>query len=383
MKAMLKTLSALSLAAVIVACGGGAGDQTTKTSFTGLVSFGDSLSDVGSYKVGTVAALGGGKYTVNGANALNWTEIVATTYGLPAPCAAQTGLDGAAAQGFSVPVVNNATCFNYAQGGSRVTLQPGPGNKLLGGGNAILGQLTVPVKDQMLAHLGKVGGTYTGKELVTVMAGGNDIFIQGTAAGAAAAGGTTAVQLGAIAGWTTGTDALAGTLIAGGANAANAAGAQAVMAMGKAGAELAGYVKALVLANGAKTVVVVNLPNVSVTPFGISQGPQGQGFINLMVTTFNDQLKAGLAGTGVVIADAYTESTTQASNPAPYGLSNVTSPACGANALGTSSLVCNGTNVVAGDVSRYQYADDVHPTPYGYELLAKFVLSEMLKAGLL
>jgi outer membrane lipase/esterase len=307
------------------------------------------LSDVGSYKVGTVAALGGGKYTVNGPAALNWTEIVAKTYGLPAPCAAQTGLDGLAAQGFSVPVVNNANCFSYAQGGSRVTLQPGPGNKLLGGGNAVLGQLTVPVRDQMLAHLAKLpGGKFTGKELVTVMAGGNDVFIQG------------------------------GTVAAGGATPQ-----QAVVAMGTAGAELAGYVKALLLANGAKTVVVVNLPNVAVTPYGISQGAQGQAFITAMVTTFNDQLKQGLAGTGVVIADAYTESTTQASNPAPYGLTNVTTGACGTNALGGTSLVCNATNVKPGDVSRYQYADDVHPTPYGYELLAKFVLSEMLKAGLL
>lgn len=384
MKTWKYALSALGAALVLSGCGGGgAGDQSRKASFNGMVSFGDSLSDVGTYKVGTVAALGGGKYTINGPNSLNWTEIVAKTYGLALPCAAQTGLDGAAAQGFSVPATNIATCFNYAQGGSRVTLQPGPGNKLLGGGNATLGQLTVPVKDQMLAHLAKVGGTYSGNELVTILAGGNDIFMQGAAVGAAATGGVTAVQLGAVAGWTNGADALAGTLAAGGASAANAAGTQAVTAMGKAGAELAGYIKALVLANGAKTVIVVNLPNVSVTPFGISQGAQGQGFTNLMVTTFNDQLKAGLAGSGAVLADAYAESTNQASNPAPYGLSNVKNAACGTNALGGTALVCNASNVIAGDVSRYQYADDVHPTPYGYELLAKFVLSEMLKVGLL
>jgi outer membrane lipase/esterase len=345
-----KLIAATALAAAFLAAcgGGGAGSQSTKASFTGFVNFGDSLSDVGTYKVGAVAALGGGKFTVNGANALNWTEIVAKTYSLPAPCAAQTGLDGLASQGFSVPVQNFANCFNYAQGGSRVTSQPGPGNKLLGGGNAILGQLTVPVKDQMLAHLAKVGGAYTGKELVTVMAGGNDVFIQG------------------------------GTVAAGGATPQ-----AAVVAMGTAGAELAGYVKALVLAKGAKTVVVVNLPNVAVTPYGVAQGAQGQAFITAMVSTFNDQLKQGLAGTGVVIADAYSESTQQAATPAPYGLSNVTTAACGTNALGGTSLVCNGSNVKPGDVSKYLYADDVHPTPFGHELLAKFVLSELLKAGLL
>jgi outer membrane lipase/esterase len=364
MKTWKYALSALGAALVLAGCGGGgAGDQTPKASFSGMVNFGDSLSDVGSYKVGTVAALGGGKYTVNGPNALNWTEIVAKTYGLAAPCAAQTGLDGLASQGFSVPVTNIATCFSYAQGGARVTSQPGPGNKLLGGGNAVLGQLTVPVLLQMQAHLAKNGGAYSGKELVTVMAGGNDLFIQS----------------GSIP------QAIAARIGQGQApaDAQTAAVTAAVTAMGQAGGELAGYVKALVLAKGAKTVVVVNLPNVSKTPYALAQDAATQGLVNLMTTTFNDQLKAGLAGTGVVLADAYAESTSQAANPAPYGLSNVKNAACGTNALGGTALVCNASNVIAGDVSRYQYADDVHPTPYGYELLAKFVLSEMLKVGLL
>ncbi len=364
MKNWKYALSALSVAVVLAGCGGGgAGDQTPKASFSSMVNFGDSLSDVGTYKVGAVGLLGGGKYTVNGPNALNWTEIVAKTYGLAAPCAAQTGLDGLATQGFAVPVTNIATCFSYAQGGSRVTSQPGPGNKLLGGGNAVLGQLTVPVLNQMQAHLVKNGGTYTGKELVTVMAGGNDLFIQ--------AGSIPQVIAALVGSGQTPGDAQTAAVTA------------AVTGMGQAGAELAGYVKALVLAKGAKTVVVVNLPNVSKTPYALTQDAATQGLINLMATTFNDQLKTGLAGSGAVLADAYAESTNQAANPAPYGLSNVKDKACATNALGGTSLVCNASNVIAGDVSRYQYADDVHPTPYGYELLAKFVLSEMLKAGLL
>ena len=32
-----------------------------------MVSYGDSLSDVGSYKVGAIEAAGGGKWTVNSA----------------------------------------------------------------------------------------------------------------------------------------------------------------------------------------------------------------------------------------------------------------------------------------------------------------------------
>lgn len=361
------TAAAVGAALLVAACGGGdAGDQAPKVSFTSMVNFGDSLSDVGSYAVGTVKAVGGGKYTINGPTSFNWTEIVAKQYKLAAPCAAQTGLDGAAQFGFAVPSTFQANCFSYAQGGSRVTQQPGPGNKLLGGGNAVLGQLTVPVKAQMENHLAKVG-TFKGTELVTVMAGGNDVFI----------------QAGSIP------QVIAARMQAGQsqADATNAALTGAVTAMGMAGGELAAYTKALVLAKGAKYVVVVNLPNVAKTPYGLSLDAATQGLIDTMVKTFNAELSKGLAGAAVVLADAYTESTLQAANPGPYGLTNVKDVACSrtstANPLGGQSLTCTAASTVAGDVSRYQFADDVHPTPYGYELLAKFVLSEMVKAGLL
>ena len=58
-------------------------NNTTKIKFSSQVSFGDSWSDVGSYAVSQVAALKGGKYTINdvgadGKNAAkNWTELMA------------------------------------------------------------------------------------------------------------------------------------------------------------------------------------------------------------------------------------------------------------------------------------------------------------------
>jgi outer membrane lipase/esterase len=349
----LRLGAAALAAAVLAACGGGgAGDQKPKVSYSALVSFGDSLSDVGTYKVGTVAALGGGQYTINGPAAKNWIELMAGTLQLAAPCAAMTGLDGDPTQGFSVPVARNTNCRAYAQGGARVTSPVGPGNKLLGGGNAILGQLTVPVITQMQNHLAAVGGAYTGNELVLTLAGGNDVFINLGAVGAGAATPT-----------------------------------QAVTAMGVAGGELAGYIKALVLGNGAKRVVAVNLPDVSKTPFARSFDVQTQGLIQLMSSTFNDQLKAGLAGTeaNVLLVDAFTVSQSQASNPAQYGLTNVQLPACdlspAKNPLG-SSLICTANNLIAGGpVDKYQFADGVHPTPYGYQLLAQLVSAEMAKKG--
>lgn len=344
---------ALLSAAILAGCGGGgAGDQSTKVKFSAQISFGDSLSDVGTYDVGTVKALGGGKYTINSASAKNWTELMAAQLGLPAPCPAQTGLDGLASQGFSVPVTNYPACTGYAQGGARVTNPVGPGNKLLGGANAVLGQLTVPVVTQIQNHLASHGGAFKGDEIVFVMAGGNDVFIQLATVGA---GGDPTTS---------------------------------VVAMGTAGGELAAYVKSLIVGKGAKYVTVVNLPDIAKTPFSLVQSAATQGLIGTMVTTFNAQLKAGLAGTeaNVLYVDAYTASGDEAANPAAYGLTNTTAPACdlsaAKNPLG-SSLVCNNANLIQSlaSVEHYQFADSVHPTPYGYQLLARLVATELVKKG--
>lgn len=338
-----KFAAALLAAAIMAGCGG---DNTPQ--FNGIVSFGDSLSDVGTYSVGTVKALGGGKYTINAPDSKNWIELMAPKLNVSAPCPAQTGLDGDLSQGFSVPLTNFPTCTAYAQGGARVTNPVGPGNKALGGGNAVLGQLTVPVATQIQNHLTAKGGAFSGNEIIFVMAGGNDVFMN---VGAVAAGGESAA---------------------------------AVAAMGSAGTELAGYVKTMILGKGAKYVVVVNLPDVSKTPYALAQAASAQGLINTMVTTFNTQLQQGLSGTDVLLVDAYTAGREQLANPARYGLTNVTTPACDLapekNAFG-SSLVCTKANVIAGAVDNFQYADTVHPTPYGYKLLADLVAEQMDKRG--
>ena len=359
----------LGAALLVSACGGG--DDRSSVAFSAMVSFGDSLSDVGSYRVGAVAALGGGRFTINPTNpatATNWTEQLAAQLGQKAPCAAQTGLTPTVS-GPSNPVVapvNHPGCLNYAQGGARVTNPVGPGNSLLGSPNNQLGQLTVPVITQIANHLANSGGSFSGTELVTVMAGGNDIFIN-----------LATIAPTVVALMANGADATTAT---------NTASTAAVTAMGTAGAELAAYVRTQIVAKGAKYIAVVNLPDVSKTPFAYTQDAATQGLINTMVTTFNAQLQSGLAGTaGIVLIDAYTDGRMQAANPASYGISNAVSPACNLaspvpNAFG-SSLVCNASNVISGDVSHYLFADTVHPTPYGNALLAQLVAENLVVAG--
>lgn len=347
--ASLAVVTALGLAG----CGGGSdGNQNNRATYTSLVTFGDSLSDVGTYKVGGVAVLGGGRYTINSAIDKNWTELLAAQLNLAAPCAAQTGLDGDPLYGFSVPIENHAECLNYAQGGSRVTNPVGPGNKNLAPDpSAVLGQLTVPVSTQIASHLAKVGGQFSGRELVTIMAGGNDVFMNLAMVGNGFIQPPTAVQN-----------------------------------MGVAGVELATYIKTQILGKGATRVVALNIPDIKNTPFGLSSSDSQKEFIDLLVTTFNTQLAENLRGTpGVVLVDAYAGSRDEVTRPRLYGLSNVTSTACNLtqpspNALG-SSLVCNNNNVNPGDVSTYLFADSVHPTPYGYKLMSQLVIKELVLAG--
>jgi phospholipase/lecithinase/hemolysin len=445
---------ALLTAAVLAACGGNGstpGDQTLKNKFSAQVTFGDSLADVGTYKVGAVAALGGGQFTINGNNATtnpaltgkNWTELMAAQFGLPAPCAAVTGLDGDASKNFSIPVTAKAGCFGYAMGGARVTNPVGPENKLTG---SLIGALTIPVTTQITSHLALSGGKFSGTEVVFVMAGGNDALMllgqlsaaataAGTAAGTQAFGTSLTGQLAAgatnpataaqaiglalqteaarpghtdasvvtaavtAAASQPGNAAVAaptvyGPMVTKAQTDAAAAGAQAgndyltangpaqVTAMSTAGSELANLVKTQIVGKGANFVVVNNLPDVSISPSAKAQAASTQTLIKAMSNAFNAALKAGIAADPKVLyVDLFTLSDDQSVNPGPYGLTNTTTAACGANALGTSSLACNGSNLIAGDVSHYMFADSVHPTPFEHSLIARYVAEQMIVKG--
>lgn len=434
---MRQTKFALALltAAVLVACGGtgsSGGDQTHAVTFSQQVSFGDSLSDVGTYAVGAVAAAGGGKFTINGSNTsanaaytgLNWTEVLASELKLPAPCAAQTGLQGAdnanPALDFNVPIVNHANCFNYAQGGARVTAKEGSGYPV---------EMTVPVVTQIDNHLAKTGGKFSGTELVTVMAGGNDVLVllgQISSAGntafatsligqlaaratnpAAAAqaigatiqaetakGSSTQVLVGAAV--TTaaqqpgnaavGQPSVYGPMVIKAEADGKAAAAKyaadnsnrLVAELGTAGDELANLVKTRIIANGAKYVLVNNLPDVASTPTGKAQSPELQTLIKTMVDTFNARLKAGLGeDPRIAYVDLFSVSRDQVANPAIYGLTNTAVPAC----TSASSLTCTSKTLSGPDVSHYMFADGVHPTPYENWLVARYVLKDMAVKG--
>ncbi len=410
MKKFRVLATAVAAAAFLAACGGNEpGDQSPRVAFTQMVNFGDSLSDVGTYATQIVAANGGGHYSINGdfsADGLdhtNWTEFLAAQLQLPQPCAAEVGLESPPASAgnplyfLAQPVADNANCFSYAQGGSRVTLPYGPGNahNFPADTSGALGQITKPVADQIATYLAGNNNTFNDGQLVTVFAGGNDFFINiATFQATVAAGGDP-----------------------------TAAATAAVTAMATAGAQESALVQTEILAKGATHVVVVELPDVSLTPDGISAGPTGQALIKQMTQAFNDALTSGATGlpasNSLIVVDAFSASEDQAAHPDQYGLTNVTVPACnlptsttplasnpGETGLtvpnpqvpGTTifipiatslfctanSLITDTANATATDphgVLRYEYADSVHPTPYGYKLLAELVSEQMAIKG--
>jgi outer membrane lipase/esterase len=373
-------LAALGAAVVLAACGGG------DDGFDSTVSFGDSLSDVGTYKVGTIAAVGGGKWTVNSSTAQNWTELVAASAGTGAPCAAQTGLLPNIPGLVGAQVTNVPGCRNYAQGSSRVSNSLGPnaaGLQAAPFNQVNLGLMAIPLTTQMSNHLAVAGGSYTGKELVTVMAGANDLFMNFNGIAAAVGGGTAAAGSAAAAGWAPDVQA---AVAAGGSAATDAAVNAALTSMAQSGAELANLVKTQVVAKGARFVAVINLPDASKSPSALLRDPQTQGLIDTMATTFNSQLQAGLSGTNVLYVDAYTQVRLQTANPAQFGLTNVTTPACSttspANPLAGSSITCTQASLIPGDTSGFLFADSTgHLTPLGYQLLANHVIARMRAAG--
>lgn len=154
--------------------------------------------------------------------------------------------------------------------------------------------------------------------------------------------------------------------------------------MVQAATDLVVAVKGLI-AQGAKRIVVVNIPNVSKTPMALATSASQQALVLALTQAFNAALQKGLEGTAeVVFVDAFAENSRQIADPAHYALTNITDMACNldktVNPL-ASSLACNSKNLVAGDTSRYLFADGVHPTPYGHKLLAQYVAKALVQAG--
>ena len=349
--------------AMLAACGGGGGDSTPASSPPAggvslqAVSFGDSLSDVGTYAWYAKANFGGGEFTTN--PGAIWTEDVAAYYG--------STLTPAYSGGFTMTTPTALGGFGYAQGGARVALQPGISNPTLS---------TVPVTTQIQNYL-NAHGSFNSNQLVMIQGGANDIF---TAATIIAADPTTA--------------------------------ATEVTAVQNAAIALAGAVGTL-LQNGATKIVLANVPDIGKTPLGLSSS-DGGALLTQLSQAFNLTLTTALTQAGilnkVIYVDAYTFIDNMSANAAANGFSvgntgtacNLTQMSTSATAYGTANpSVLNGMTpqqfgqslatslfcspqmyTTAGADQSYMFADSVHPTTRLHALFAKQVESQIAAAGI-
>ena len=388
--------ASLILAAwLLVACGGGdpdvpgsgspSGAPTTQGTFTAVVSFGDSLSDVGAYTPATVIpgtnppVYIGGKFTTNGAAGTVWVENLATSLGLLVT-PAEVGFNGMSVM---CPAAANpalaSTCTAYGQGGARVTNPNGIGRDPGTGAGA----LTVPVVTQIDNHLARFT-SFKDTDLILVYAGSNDVFVQfGTFAAAAAQ-----IQAQAATGAITPEQANLQLF---------AAQTAALGAMKQAALELAGYVRAKILANGGRYVAVMTLSDIAETPFGRSLPANVQPVLTDLSPIFNLWLRDGLTGQPVAIIDTFALFKNLSANAAALGFTNATAPACSAASISAitggavtdgSSLFCNSTlgapyyGLDAGaSATTWFFADSVHPTTGGHQAISDAFIQQLQSFG--
>ena len=317
-----------------------------------VVVFGDSVSDVGTYRVGDIAAVGGGKFTTN--PGWVWPEVIGILFGARVTPFRQ-GFGG-------VSQVVGGTGF--AMGGSRVSQQPGIGCDPDPATGACRQALTIPVTQQISDYLGANEDRFNRRQMVFVFAGGNDVFF----------------QLGVFA-----------ARVNAGMPVQQAQGL-ALEAMGQAALELAAEV-GRIQAHGATRVAVLTVPDIADSIFG--RAPEQAAIkplIAAMVQTFNGTLVAALAGSPAKIIDTYAQSKDLMANPGRYGVSELNVPACDAGLIAAVTLgrELNGSSLFCSPLTLVQqfapftflFADSVHPTTLGHLNIARFVLTEMWRQGL-
>ncbi|MFM8589997.1 MAG: SGNH/GDSL hydrolase family protein [Limnohabitans sp.] len=369
------TLTACALgAAIAIGLTGCGGDSRS------VYVMGDSLSDVGTF---------GLKFTVQDATNPKgfpiWTQLVANQYGVYG--AGQCNFYSYTGSTFAAN--SQAGCTNYAIGGGRIVVSASSG----GSANP----LTIGTQ---MAQRAQAGG-YGSRDLVLVDGGGNDAAdlggaYLGAASGASGVANFQAFLLQQLDGATL--QALLGQDPSG----ALAAGAY----MQKLADTFHGQIKTHLLDKGAARVVVLNIPDITLTPrfravlagvtaqAGAPQAALLQGGIRQWIGAFNARL-ASVVGSDsrIAVVDFYGDFSKQVATPASYGLTNATDTACPVKGVGSDGLptydfpTCTSAALdaqsgkTAGWWKTYAFSDGFHPTPAGHQLMADSVNRALAKAG--
>jgi len=268
------------------------------SSYTSIVSFGDSLSDVGNVFIGSGRTEPAEPYD-NGrfSNGPIWIEDLAAALGLPPPTPSlEGGTDfawGDATTGYSN--TNNADVPNLVQ--------------------------------QVLQFTTATGGHAPSNALYTFSIGANDLFNILDDHDAATA-------------------------------PVYAAGAASFVAR-EAG---------ILQSDGAKDLVLFDVPNLGLTPAAAANGPAAVMAATQLSAFFDQQVLSDLApvekkGLKVFDLDTFSLIDSVVADPAAYGFLNVTDP-CYVGPVTGGGTKCK-------DPNKYLFWDDVHPTARAGEILAE------------
>jgi phospholipase/lecithinase/hemolysin len=382
-------LLATAAAAILVGCGGGGADSTSqRAGITSVKVMGDSLSDSGVF----TGLPGFGRiFSVQGSssepNAI-WTERITALLGAPQLC------NFFKFTGTTFIPNPTAGCTSFAVGGGRI-------NNF----DVSTGAGASPLSITYQLQVASAAGNYKSSDLLLLIGGGNDAAdLVGAYLAASSDGGA---KFAAMTGTLIAPATLGPMLMAGPTGVAQAGGVY----MEKLADKFYDGIKASALDKGAERVALLNMPGITNTPrfqmvlggiaasAGATARAQSEALFKSWVETFNARLATKVAGDKrIVLVDFYTAFNDQIANPAQYGLTNVTTPACPATGVGSDGLPAyNFQTCTASALSAmtpptgatgganwwqtYAFSDGFHPTPYGYQLLSQLVAKSLATAG--
>lgn len=121
---------------------------------------------------------------------------------------------------------------------------------------------------------------------------------------------------------------------------------------------------------GARYILVPNIPDLGMTP-EFAGSPISAGLATILSETYNQAFTQQLATSSANIIPLNVSALLHevAADPQAYGFKNVDAAACGA----VSSRLCTPADLVApGADQSYMFADGVHPTSGGHEVIADY-----------
>jgi outer membrane lipase/esterase len=384
-----RPFAVLLLTSLLAACGGGDASSPADTrNVKELVSFGDSLSDIGTYNPTTADAdltndvPVGLRFTSKPATApvgSVWVEFFAREYDLsitPNRLVNFSGFNKTTSTSVGTPGTRGQVYAlggnGYAEGGARIDTDPAKtdtglpvkdGLVTLAPGVTYQYATALSIKGQ-IAKYKAARGSFNASQLVLIQGGPNDFFA---------------------------------FMASVGAGLVTPDPATVAAEIDKNATSMVTQIKTLI-AMGATKVVYANMPDLSVTPRFSS--PDGVKTLTSSLSAgYNNAVAKKLAAEvdlkKVVIVDTAGLVAKAIASPVSFGLVNVTAMACNndttpsdvplpstTDVTKVSALTCTGKTLVAANAdTNYLFADGVHPTIAGHTILGKSAAAAAMGAG--